>query len=118
MYFVDSAFITFLSIKFSENFGRLMENTVFIELLRRGKEVNYALGDNWEIDFVLPDEETLIQVSYDVSNPETMKRKLRALKKVRKLFHWKKAVLVTWDAEKKVDGIKIVPLWGFLLEGY
>ena len=118
VYFVDSAFITFLSVKFSENFGRLMENTVFIELLRRGKEVNYALGNNWEVDFVLPDEETLIQVSYDVSNPETMERELKALKKAKKLFHWKKAVLITWDEERKVDGIEIVPLWRFLLEGY
>ncbi len=118
VYFVDSAFITFLSVKFSENFGRLMENTVFIELLRRGKEVNYALGNNWEVDFVLPDEETLIQVSYDVSNPETMERELKALKKAKKLFHWKKAVLITWDEERNVDGIEIVPLWRFLLEGY
>jgi len=117
VYFVDSSFLTFLSIKFSENFGRLMENTVFIELLRRGKEVNYATGDSWEVDFVLPDEETLIQVSYDVSNPETMERELKALKKAKRLFRWEKAVLITWDTEKKVDGIEIVPLWRFLLEG-
>lgn len=117
VYFVDSSFLTFLSIKFSENFGRLMENTVFIELLRRGKEVNYATGDSWGVDFVLPDEETLIQVSYDVSNPETMERELKALKKAKRLFRWEKAVLITWDTEKKVDGIEIVPLWRFLLEG-
>ncbi|WP_297065482.1 ATP-binding protein [Thermococcus sp.] len=117
VYFVDSSFLTFLSIKFSENFGRLMENTVFIELLRRGKEVNYALGDNWEVDFALPEEETLIQVSYDLSNPETVNRELKALKKAKKLFRWKKAALITWDTEKIVDGIEIVPLWRFLLEG-
>ncbi len=118
VYFVDSSFITFLSVKFSENFGRLMKNTVFIELLRREKEVNYVLGDNWEVSFVLPDEETLIQVSYDVSNPETIERELKALKKAKKLFHWEKAVLITWDTEKKVDGIEIVPLWRFLLGDY
>ncbi|WP_297458848.1 ATP-binding protein [Thermococcus sp.] len=118
VYFVDSSFITFLSIKFSENFGRLMENTVFIELLRRSKELNYALGDNWEVDFVIPEEETLIQVSYDVSNPETMERELKALKKAKRIFHWEKSVLITWDLEKRVDGIEIVPLWKFLLEEY
>ncbi|WP_297501267.1 ATP-binding protein, partial [Thermococcus sp.] len=118
VYFVDSSFITFLSVKFSENFGRLMENTVFIELLRRGKEVNYTLGNNWGVDFVLPDEETLIQVSYNISNPETMERELKALKKAKKLFHWEKAILISWDTEKKVDGIEIAPLWRFLLEGY
>ena len=116
IYFVDTAFLTFLSVKFSENIGRLMENAVFIELLRRGKEVNYALGENWEVDFVLPEEETLIQVSYDVSSPKTMERELKALKKAKRTFGWKNAWLITWDVEKKVDGIEVVPLWRFLLD--
>ncbi|WP_456394741.1 ATP-binding protein [Thermococcus sp.] len=118
IYFVDNSFLTFLSIKFSENFGRLMENTVFIELLRRGEEVNYARGDNWEVDFVLPNRETLIQVSYDVSGSETMERELRGLKKAKRLFHWEKAVLITLDTEKEVDGIEVIPLWRFLLENH
>ena len=47
-----------------------------------------------------------------------MNRELKALKKAKKLFHWKKAVLITWDVEKIVDRIEIIPLWRFLLEGY
>ncbi|QDA30477.1 ATP-binding protein [Thermococcus indicus] len=116
IYFVDTAFLTFLSVKFSDNIGRLMENTVFIELMRRGREVNYASGENWEVDFVLPEEETLIQVSYDVSRPETLERELKALKKAKRLFGWEKAKLITWDIEKKTDGIEIIPLWRFLLD--
>ena len=46
-----------------------------------------------------------------------MNRELKALKKAKRLFRWKKAVLITWDTEKKVDGIEIVPLRRFLLEG-
>ena len=116
IYFVDTAFLTFLSVKFSEDIGRLMENAVFIELLRRGRDVNYALGENWEVDFVLPEEETLIQVSYDVSSPKTMERELKALKKAKRFFGWENAKLITWDVEKKVDGIEVVPLWRFLLD--
>ena len=116
IYFVDTAFLTFLSVKFSEDIGRLMGNAVFIELMRRGREVNYAFGENWEVDFVLPEEETLIQVSYDVSGPETMERELKALKKAKRTFGWKNAKLITWDVEKKVDGIEVVPLWRFLLD--
>jgi len=116
IYFVDTAFLTFLSVKFSEDIGRLMENAVFIELLRRGKEVNYALGENWEVDFVLKEEETLIQVSYDVSSPRTMERELKALRKAKRFFGWENAKLITWDVEKKVDGIEVVPLWRFLLD--
>ncbi|AFL95203.1 putative ATPase 3 [Thermococcus cleftensis] len=118
IYFVDTSFTTFLSVRFSENFGRLMENAVFIELLRRGGEVNYALGKGWEVDFVLPEEETLIQVSYDVSNPGTLDREVKALKKAMREFGWKNAKLITWEREGKIDGIEVIPLWRFLLEGH
>jgi len=47
-----------------------------------------------------------------------MNRELKALKKAKKLFRWKKAVLITEDAEKIVDGIEIVPLWRFPIEDY
>ncbi|MBP1911559.1 ATP-binding protein [Thermococcus stetteri] len=116
VYFVDNSFLTFLSVKFSENFGRLMENAVFLELRRTGKEVNYLLGENWEVDFALPDEETLIQVSYDLSDPETLGREVRAIKAARRETGWKKAYIINWDIEKEIDGIKIIPLWRFLLE--
>lgn len=116
VYFVDNSFLTFLSIKFSENFGRLMENTVFLELRRKGEEINYLLGENWEIDFALPEEETLIQVSYDLSDPETLGRELKAIKAAKRETGWKKAYVINWDVEKEVDGIKLIPLWRFLLE--
>jgi len=116
VYFVDNSFITFLSVKFSENIGRLMENAVFIELTRKREEVNYGLGENWEIDFLLPEREELIQVSYDVPNPKTLNREIKALKKARREFGWENAKLITWDVEKNVDGIEVIPLWRFLLE--
>ncbi|NJE10007.1 ATP-binding protein [Thermococcus sp. MAR1] len=119
IYFVDTSFLTFLSVKFSENMGRLMENAVFIELLRRRKEVNYALGKNWEVDFVLPEEETLIQVSYDISGEETFKREVNALRKASREFGFKNALLITWDVAGRVKGkgiiIDMIPLWRFLM---
>ncbi|CAD5243958.1 ATP-binding protein [Thermococcus camini] len=119
IYFVDTSFLTFLSVKFSENMGRLMENAVFIELLRRRKEVNYALGKNWEVDFVLPEEETLIQVSYDISGEETFKREVNALRKASREFGFKNALLITWDVAGRVNGkdttIEMIPLWRFLM---
>ncbi|ALM74799.1 ATP-binding protein [Thermococcus barophilus] len=119
IYFVDTSFLTFLSVKFSENMGRLMENAVFIELLRRRKEVNYALGKNWEVDFVLPEEETLIQVSYDISSEETFKREVNALRKASREFGFKNALLITWDVagrvKEKDTTIEMIPLWRFLM---
>ncbi|WP_058938513.1 hypothetical protein [Thermococcus celericrescens] len=62
--------------------------------------------------------EELIQVSYDVSDPETFGREVRALKKAMCEFGIKRARLITWDVEKSVDGVEIIPLWRFLLEDY
>ncbi len=118
IYFVDTSFLTFLSVRFSDNIGRLMENAVFVELMRRGESVNYALSRDWEVDFVLPEREELIQVSYDVSSPDTFNREIKALKKAKKEFGWENAMLITWDVEKKVDGIEVIPLWRFLLDDY
>jgi len=119
IYFVDTSFLTFLSVKFTENMGRLMENTVFIELLRRGKEVNYALGENWEVDFVLPEEGALIQVSYDVGDEETLTREVNALRKASREFGFENALLITWDVEGRIEksGVRIemVPLWKFMV---
>jgi predicted AAA+ superfamily ATPase len=41
VYTIDPAFAHRLGSHFSENSGRILENIVFIELLRRGKEVYY-----------------------------------------------------------------------------
>ncbi|AAL80562.1 hypothetical protein PFDSM3638_02170 [Pyrococcus furiosus DSM 3638] len=98
IYFVDTSFLTFLSVKFSKNMERLMENTVFIELLRRGKGVNYALGKNWGIDFVL-----LIKVSYDVSDEGTLRCEVNALRKVSREFDFKNALLITWNSKRRIE---------------
>lgn len=120
IYFVDTSFLTFLSVKFGDNIGRLMENAVFVELMRRGYTPSYAKESNWEIDFVIPEKELLIQVSYDVSNPETMEREIKALISASKRFGWSNLFLITWDHEHslKFNGkdIKFVPLWKWLLE--
>lgn len=119
IYFVDTAFLTFLSTKFDENIGKLMENAVFIELLRRGKEINYALGEGWEVDFVVPEEE-LIQVSYDVSDPDTLGRELKGLKKAANTFGYKRVTLLTWDTEGEKNignlNVKLTPLWKWMLK--
>ncbi|WP_167910029.1 MULTISPECIES: hypothetical protein [unclassified Thermococcus] len=55
-------------------------------------------------------------MSYDLSDPETLRRELRAIKSSIQTTGWKKAYVINWDIEKEVDGIKLIPLWRFLLE--
>ena len=52
IYFIDSALVSRLGFRFSENFGRLLENFVFIELRRKGKQIWYHHG-KYECDFII-----------------------------------------------------------------
>ncbi len=68
-----------------ENSGWLLENIVYIELLRRKKtsfQDIYYYRKNYEIDFVLcngNNVEQLIQVSLNIDNEKTLKREINAL---------------------------------------
>ena len=70
------------------------------------------------MDFVVPEEE-LIQVSYDVNDPETLERELKGLKKAANTFGYKKITLITWDTEEERNignvKVKLTPLWKWML---
>ena len=54
IYFVDNAFINSISTKFSNNFGRLYENLVAVELRRKRKECYYwKNNEKKKVDFIL-----------------------------------------------------------------
>ena len=60
---------------------RVLENIVYIELLRRGYEVNVGIVNNKEIDFVCKkfDRRIYVQVSYRMQNEDTIKREFSPL---------------------------------------
>jgi uncharacterized protein len=104
--------------------GRALENAVFVELLRRRKvaEAIYyvKLKSGREIDFMINEKKPqLLQVSYDVSAPETSKREISALVEAAKTMRQSEFTIITYDYEKQetVDGIKIafIPFWNWAL---
>lgn len=127
-YFIDNGFILAKSFQFSQNIGKLMENLVFVELLRRNYKPNknlfyYQTRNGKEIDFVLRKEikiKRLVQVCYEIDNPETKKRELAALAEAGKELNCNNLEIITWDREEeeKFKGrtIKFVSLWKWLLE--
>ncbi len=129
VYFTDNSFITNLSLRFSKNFGRLYENLVAVELCRKragkpGMEIFYWKdGAGREIDFVIKDGikiAQLIQVCYDISDPDTKEREVKALLKAGKEIKCKKLLVITDDysSVEKIGGKKIefMPIWKWLLE--
>lgn len=86
-YIVDNGFIQSSAFNLSDNLGRLLENQVFVELLRKGYVPGqtlfyYRSRNNREVDFVTrkgPKVERLIQVSYSLDSAKTRKREISAL---------------------------------------
>lgn len=120
---IDSALINSVSAQFSSNLGRMMENLVFLQLRRKGKNIYFYDDYIYEVDFVVKDGlavKQLIQVCFDLSNFETKKREIRALTKASQELGCKNLLIITWDEEKEeiCEGkrVNFIPLWQWLLE--
>lgn len=125
VYLVDNGFITSKSFSLSENLGRLLENQVFIELLRRGYDVEktmfyYRSRNDKEVDFVLCKAnkvETLVQVCYDMSSPKTEKREVESIVECAEELNCNNLIIVTYNdkrvIEKKDYKINVVPILEF-----
>ena len=82
VYVVDNGFVAARAFNISDNLGRLLENQVFVELLRRGYTTDrtifyYRSRNDKETDFVLREGTKvaqLIQVCYDMRAVKTRKR--------------------------------------------
>jgi len=136
IYCVDTGLANVIGFRLSEDRGKLIENLVAVELLRRK---NYW-HTNWdifywknhqqnEVDFVIKEGKRikqLIQVCYDIENFKTKEREIKSLIKASRDLGCDDLLVITWDYEsgekvvtsstdKKEKGIKFIPLWKWLL---
>ncbi|MDE6437716.1 MAG: DUF4143 domain-containing protein, partial [Muribaculaceae bacterium] len=103
VYVVDNGFVQSTAFNLSENLGRLLENQVFVELLRRGYIPGqtlfyYRTRNDKEIDFVTrkgTKVEQLIQVCYDMTSEKTRKRELDALVEAAEELHCDNLLVIT-----------------------
>lgn len=124
VYGIDTGLINAVSAESSPNMGKIMENAVFLELKRMGKEIYfYNIPTGGEVDFAVKKGRIiseLIQVCYNIGNYDTKKREITALIKASKELKCNNLTIITDDtdeAEEKHKGktIKIIPLYKFLL---
>lgn len=116
-YMVDTGIRSMLLSGTAGDVGHLIENVVYLELLRRGFKVNIGKLAETEVDFVASgsDGVTYFQVSASVLNEETLKRELGPLQKIQD-NHPK--LLLTLDdigAGSNYEGIRQINLIEWLL---
>jgi predicted AAA+ superfamily ATPase len=101
-----------------ENMGSILENIVFIELLRRGYDVKIGLINDKEIDFVCTKakEKIYIQVTYKLENDKTIEREFSALAKIDDNFD--KYVLSMDKLDFSGSGLKHRNIIDFLTSDY
>jgi uncharacterized protein len=108
---------------FEPNKGKKLENTVFVELIRRGENVHYYKTASEDVDFVLTKENKaceLIQVCYSINDPATYAREINSLLGASEKLACSNLTIVTFNEEKtiKLDEkvVKVTPAWKWLLK--
>jgi hypothetical protein len=128
IYAIDTGLCNAVGFRFSDNYGRLAENIVFVALKRKlslnpnielfyWKDIHHS-----EVDFVIKGGlkiDRLIQVCWNMEDEKTKNRELRSLQKAMKELKVSDATIITeeTEGEEKLNGftVKTVPLWKWLL---
>lgn len=108
----------FLGDKINLDLGHNLENIVFLELLRRGYQINIGKADNTEIDFVVSKtngEQEYIQVAWTTKEQSTFEREIRPFELIR---DFNRRILLTTDVEPVTTykGIKKMNVIDWLLK--
>ena len=111
VYVVDNGFVQGAAFNLSDNLGRLLENQVFVELLRRGYIPGqtlfyYRTRNDKEIDFVTRNGskvERLIQVCYDMTSEKTRRRELDALAEAADEIHCDRLLVITNNQRERIQ---------------
>lgn len=121
VYAIDTGFIRANSVSFSQDKGRILENLVFIQLKRFGREVFYFKKDN-ECDFITRDKNKkleLFQVCFEL-NEENKDREINGMLAAMDYTKQKSGTIFTLNQTDELEFDKrtifVKPVWKWLLD--
>jgi predicted AAA+ superfamily ATPase len=122
MYCLDTGLVNSISFRFSENKGRLIENLVYISLVKEKKELYYH-KENYECDFLIKEGMNItyaVQVTLSLKDETTRKREIRGLLEAMDAYNLKEGLIIT-EKESEIFSldekkITIKPIYEWLGE--
>lgn len=116
-YVIDLGFRNMLLGYRGTDRGHIIENVVFLELLRRDYRVYIGKVGNAEVDFIAekPNEKIYVQVTESMQSPETRERELKPLRAIKDNYE-KIVISMDHDYINSYDGIKAINLTDWLLK--
>jgi len=113
-YSIDNGLIQAVKYNFSSNKGKMLENAVFVEIIKSQKFKIFFFNDKNECDFILKSNNKLfaIQVVYEL-NTNNRERELKGLLKAKKQFDINNLILVTYNQTEKFENIKTMTFIDF-----
>ena len=106
IYCLDTGLVNSISFRFSENKGRLIENLVYISLIKEKKEIYYH-KENYECDFLIKEGMKIkhaVQVTLSLKDETTRKREIRGLVEAMDVYNLKEGLIIT---EKEAEIISL-----------
>lgn len=116
-YVVDPGFYNLFVSIHNRDFGRLLENIIFLELIRRGYNVTVGKVGDFEVDFVCTKgfKKLYVQVSQSILDEKTRQRELRSLEKIED--NYPKYVITMDSYDFSYNGIIHLNIIDFLKSG-
>ncbi|KAF0238996.1 MAG: hypothetical protein FD181_381 [Prolixibacteraceae bacterium] len=121
VYTIDTGLVNVNSLSFSKDFGRKLENSVFLHLRRQYKDI-YYYAEKGECDFIVVEKgevTDVIQVCYQLTQ-DNLDRELNGLFEALHFFNRDEGSIITLNQsdrfEKDGKVAKVVPFYNFVTE--
>ncbi|MCF8297739.1 MAG: ATP-binding protein [Saprospiraceae bacterium] len=115
VYAIDTAMGKSISLSFSEDSGRMLENTVFLMLKNVYSDILYYKDESSECDFLVRKANKIVlavQVCWHLTS-ENLERELKGLKNAMRTCSVKNGFIITMEQDEKFGDIKAIPAWKF-----
>lgn len=115
-YIVDTGLRKLLLGKKNTDIGHILENIVYLELIRKGFKVSIGKVDDLEVDFIAEKDgdKEYYQVSASILDPGTFKREIESLRRIRD--NYPKYIITMDEITSNDEGIKQINIIDFLLQ--